>query len=246
MQQDLFSQPQPDVKKAIVIGASSGMGKELARILVSRDYKVGITGRRKELLEEIMAENPERIIIRSFDVSDLSKTTRSMEELIKELGGLDLLVMSAGVGFLNEDLDISPQLETIETNVTAFTDIMSFGFNYFRKHKSGHLAGITSIAALSGNKLAPAYNASKAYQANYLQGLYKKARSLKLPIHITDIRPGFVGTDMAKGDRLFWVASPEKAALQIYRAIKRKKHICYITRRWSVFALLVSIIPRWL
>jgi len=246
MQQDLFEKAQPDHKKAIIIGASSGIGKELARILVSRGYKVGITGRRKELLEEIRIGNPEMIAIRSFDVSDLSKTTRSIDELIKELGGLDLLVMSAGVGFLNEDLDISPQLETIATNITAFTDIMSFGFNYFLKKKSGHLVGITSIAALTGNKLAPAYNASKAYQINYLQGLYKKARGLKLPIFISDIRPGFVQTDMAKGNKQFWVASPEKAASQIYLAIKRKRRITYITRRWSLFAFLVRMVPRWL
>ncbi len=245
MQQDLFNKAQPDLKKAIIIGASSGMGRELAGILVSRGYKVGITGRRKELLEEIRAGNPEKIAIRSFDVSDLSRTTRSLDELIRELGGLDLLVMSAGVGFLNEDLDISPQLETIATNVTAFTDIMSFGFNYFLKKKSGHLVGITSIAALSGNKLAPAYNASKAYQLNYLQGLYKKARGMKLPLYITDIRPGFVETDMAKGNKKFWVASPEKAASQIYRAIQRKKRITYITRRWSLFAFLVWLVPRW-
>jgi len=246
MQQDLFNKAQPDVKKAIIIGASSGMGKELAKILVSRGYKVGITGRRKELLEEIREGAPEMIATRSFDVSDLSKTTRSLEELIRELGGLDLLVMSAGVGFLNEELDISPQLETIATNVTAFTDIMSFGFNYFLRKKSGHLVGITSIAALTGNKLAPAYNASKAYQVNYLQGLYKKARGLNLPLYITDIRPGFVETDMAKGSKQFWVASPGKAATQIYRAIKRKKRITYITRRWSLFAFLVRIVPRWL
>jgi short-subunit dehydrogenase len=246
MQQDLFTQESPELKKAIIIGASSGMGRELAKILVSRGYKVGITGRRKELLEEIRAGNPDRIAIRSFDVSDLSKTTRSLDELIRELGGLDLMVMSAGVGFINEDLDISPQLETIATNVTAFTDIMTFGFNYFLKKKSGHLVGITSIAAFTGSRLAPDYNASKAYQLNYLQGLYKKARRLKLPVCITDIRPGFVRTDMAKGDKQFWVSSPEKAAVQIYRAIKRKGRVSYITRRWSLFAIFARLFPRWL
>jgi len=246
MEKDLFSQATADLRKAIIIGASSGIGKELAMILISKGYKVGITGRREELLKAMQETNPSMISYRSFDITDLSKTTRSIESLIKELGGLDLLVVSAGVGFITEDLDIGPQLETIATNVTAFTDIMSFGFIYFRKKKTGHLVGLTSIAALRGNKSAPSYNASKAYQVNYLEGLRQKARDLQLPIAVTDIRPGFVRTDMAKSDNLFWVASPEKAAGQIYKAIRKKKRVAYVTRRWWIYALLVRLAPRWM
>jgi short-subunit dehydrogenase len=246
MEQDLFNQATPDLKKAIIIGASSGIGKELAMILISQGYKVGITGRREELLKAMKDSNPSLITYRSFDITDLSKTTRSIESLIKELEGLDLLVVSAGVGFITEDLDIGPQLETIATNVTAFTDIMSFGFMYFRKKKAGHLAGITSIAAIRGNKAAPSYNASKAYQVNYLEGLRQKARDLQLPVTITDIRPGFVETDMAKGEKMFWMASPEKAARQIYNAIRKKKRVVYISKRWRLFALLVKLAPGWM
>jgi short-subunit dehydrogenase len=245
MEQDLFNQVKPDLRKAIIIGASSGIGKELATILVTKGYKVGITGRREELLKAMKESYPDLICYQSFDITDLSKTTRSLQMLIKELGGLDLLVVSAGVGFINEDLDISPQLETIATNVTAFTDIMSYGFTWFRKKKAGHLVGITSIAALRGNKRAPSYNASKAYQVNYLEGLRHKAGELKLPITVTDVRPGFVRTHMAKGDNLFWVASPEKAAWQIYKAILKKKRVVYVTRRWWIFAFLVRLAPGW-
>lgn len=243
MEQDLFSGTSQEIRKAIVIGASSGMGKELAKILASENYMVGITGRRQELLEEIRATDPERFVIRSFDVTDLSKTTRNLESLIREMGGLDLLVMSAGVGFLNEELDASPELETIATNVTAFTDIMTFGFNYFLRKKKGHLVAITSIAALSGSPVAPSYNASKAYQLSYLQGLRKKAVKSGLPLIVTDIRPGFVRTGMAKGEGMIWVAEPEKAARQIRNAIRRNKKVAYITRRWSLFAMMVRLFP---
>ncbi len=246
MERDLFHQDQEDYKKAIVVGASSGIGKELARLLAGEGYKVGITGRREQLLKELQNEHPGRIIYRAFDIRDLSKTARYMGELIKELGGLDLLVLSSGTGFLNEELDTEPEFQTIDTNVTAFTDIMTYAYRYFIKHPPGHLVGITSLAALRGNRSAPAYNASKAYQSNYLEGLRMKSARLKIPVYITDIRPGFVATDMAKGDKLFWVSTPEKAARQIYRAIRRKKKKMIISRRWRLFSLLLKIAPGWI
>ncbi|MBA7575557.1 putative oxidoreductase [subsurface metagenome] len=245
MEHDLFHQEQQkEYKKAIIIGASSGMGKELCSILVREDYSVGITGRRENLLKELQAETPDRIFYKAFDIRDMSKTTKSLSELIRELGGLDLLVLSSGAGFINEELDPEPEFQTIYTNVTAFTDIMTFAYRYFQKHLPGHLVGITSIAAIRGNASAPAYNASKAYQSNYLEALRLKSQKSGNPITVTDIRPGFVDTDMAKGDKLFWVASPTKAASLIYRAIRRKKRVAYITRRWRLLALLLKLVPR--
>ncbi|MFC2116963.1 SDR family NAD(P)-dependent oxidoreductase [Bacteroidota bacterium] len=245
MEQDLFHQGQQiEYKKAIIVGASSGMGKELCRILIKKGYSVGITGRRENLLEELKAETPDRIYYRAFDIRDMSKTSKGLRELIRELGGLDLLVLSSGTGFLNEELDSEPEFRTIDTNVTAFTDIMTFGYRYFQMHPPGHLVGITSIGGLRGNALAPAYNASKAYQSNYLEALRLKSRKSGNNIRITDIRPGFVDTDMAKGDKLFWVATPNKAASLIYRAIRHKKRVAYISRRWRLFALMLKLLPR--
>jgi short-subunit dehydrogenase len=246
MERDLFHQEMPEYKKAIIIGASSGIGRELARILTKNKYIVGITGRREHLLRELQNENPGQYIFKAFDIRDLSKTAKNLGELIKELGGLDLFVISSGIGYINPELDAEPEFQTIDTNITAFTDLVTFAFRYFRNHKGGHLVGITSIGALRGNKSAPAYNASKAYQSNYLEGLRQKAKSSEIPIFVTDIKPGFVATDMAKGDRLFWVASPEKAAQQIYRAIRHKKRKAYITKRWRLFAVLLKIFPGWL
>jgi short-subunit dehydrogenase len=245
MTTDLFHQDhKKEYKKAIIVGASSGMGKELCRILVGRDWAVGITGRRENLLKELQEEKPEQIVFRAFDIRDMSKTTKGLRELIRELGGLDLLVLSSGAGFLNEELDSEPEFRTIDTNVTGFTDIMTFTYQYFEKHPPGHLVGITSIAALRGNHVAPAYNASKAYQSNYLEGLRQKSRKAGHRISVTDIRPGFVDTDMAKGDKMFWVASPQKAASLIYKAIRRRKRVAYVSRRWRIFAFILKLLPR--
>jgi len=246
MERDLFHQDQVDYKKAIVVGASSGMGKELTRVLIRSGYNVGVTGRREHLLKDLQNEYPGRIFFRAFDIRDLSKTTKSIKELIRELGGLDLLVLSSGVGFLNEELDTEPEFQTIDTNVTAFTDIMTYTYRYFLKHPPGHLVGITSIAALRGNRSAPAYNASKAYQSNYLEGLYIRSKRDKARIHVTDVQPGFVSTDMAKGEKIFWASTPQKAARQIYRAIRRKKRKVIISRRWGLFALILKIAPGWI
>ena len=232
------------MKKAIIIGASSGIGKELAKILVDNGYKVGITGRQTALLEELKSENSYRYFVKTIDVRDTKNVAKKLEELIAELGGLDLAVISSGTGDMNEGLDFEVEKGTIDTNVLGFTCVADWFFNYFKKQRSGHLVGISSIAGLRGSRRSPSYNATKAYQINYLEGLRQKATKLKEQIYITDIRPGLVNTKMAKGEGLFWVMPVEKAAQQIYDAIKKKKKIAYITKRWLVIALILKRIPR--
>ena len=233
------------MKKAIIVGASSGIGKALAALLAQHNYVVGITGRRKEKLEALQSTNPDRFIVKAFDCTG-PDTVKNLEELVRELGGLDLLVLSSGTGELNDELDFQKEKITIDLNVSAFTEIVDWSFLYFLKQGNGHLAAITSIGGLRGSQVAPAYNATKSYQINYLEGLRQKASKSKADITVTDIRPGFVDTDMAKGDGLFWVAPKEKAAEQIYRAIRRKKHVSYVTRRWLLIALVLKRLPRFL
>jgi len=231
------------MKKAIVVGASSGIGKELAINLSNSGYRTGITGRRIELLKQLKTSNPENFIIKTFDITNTENSIICLEELVTELGGLDLLIISSGTGDLNDTFNFEMEKPTIETNVTGFTNIADWCYNYFEKQNSGHLVAITSIAGLRGAKAAPAYNASKAYQIKYLEALRQKAVSTKKEITITDIRPGFVDTPMAKGTGLFWVATPAKAAKQIMTAIIKRKKIAYITKRWTYAAFAFQIIP---
>jgi len=230
------------MKKAIIVGATSGIGKELARILTENNYQVGITGRRKTRLEEIRASKPDSYIIKSYDCTTESNSEK-LDQLVVELGGLDLLVLSSGTGDLNEDLDFRIERETNELNVQAFTEITGWAYRFFEKQDKGHLAAISSIGGLRGSRFAPSYNASKAYQINYLEGLRQKARKSGKAIIVTDIRPGFVDTNMAKGENLFWLASKEKAAKQVFKGLKKKKDIVYITRRWWLFAMIMKILP---
>jgi short-subunit dehydrogenase len=230
------------MKKAIIVGASSGIGNELAKILIENGYEVGITGRRKSELEKLRESRPENYVISSFDCTAENNSER-LTDLANKIGSLDLLILSSGIGDLNEELNFGIENKTNLLNVNAFTEIVDWTFNYFEKQGKGHLVGISSIAGIRGSRMAPAYNASKAYQINYLEGLRQKATKTKKPIFVTDIRPGFVDTDMAKGEGQFWVATKEKAARQIFGIIKRKKGIGYVTQRWWIIAKILRIIP---
>jgi short-subunit dehydrogenase len=234
------------MKKAIVLGASSGIGREIALLLAAEGYSVGITGRRFEMLTELSSKNQEVFIPQQMDISFLEDTVNLLNELVSKLGGMDLLVLSSGTGDINEMLNFDIEKRTIDTNVKGFTNIVDWAYQFFKNQNSGHLVAITSIAGLRGNGSAPAYNATKAFQINYLEGLRQKVHKQKIPIIITDIRPGFVDTDMAKGDGKFWVSTIEKASRQIVKAIHRKKKVVYVTKRWRIIALILRVLPRFI
>ena len=232
---------------AIVFGATSGIGLQLTNMLIKDGYKVAITGRRIKLLEDIKKNYSNHIIIKQHDVKDVAQSEAVFQELVTELEIIDLIIHSSGVGYENPELNWDKEHDTILTNVLGATKIYDLSFKLFQKQGFGHLAAISSIASLRGNRESPAYFASKAYQVNYLESLYFKSKEIKGgKVHITDIRPGFVDTKMALGDSIFWMSSLEKASNQIYRAIKRKKRKVYISRRWNVIAWVLKIVPSWL
>jgi short-subunit dehydrogenase len=231
------------MKKAIVIGASSGIGRQLAKILSQDGYSVGVMARRKHLLEELRKEIQSEILIREIDVVDAEAAMATFSKFINDMGEIDLVVISAGTGEVNDDLDWHVENETIMTNVIGFSALANVAIHHFIGKGSGHLVGISSIAALRGGRESPAYNASKAFESNYMEGLRQKLKKLQLPITVTDVKPGFVNTAMAKGEGIFWAAPVDKAAKQIYDAIKRKASHVYITRRWRLIAWLLKAMP---
>ena len=231
------------MKKAIIIGATSGIGKALAEMLLQEGYVVGVTGRREELLQSLQERYLDRIFVRKMNVQDITSIESICNELIGQIGGLDVLIISAGIGHENKELKIEVEQDVIKTNVQGFTCIADWGMRYFKHQGYGQLVNISSIAGLRGNGIAPSYNATKAYQINYLEGLRINAHKTGSDITATDIRPGFVDTAMAKGEGLFWVSSVQKAAEQIHIAIKRKKKVAYISKRWALIGHLLKLIP---
>jgi short-subunit dehydrogenase len=227
---------------AIIFGATSGIGKELAKLLIADGYHVTITGRRLEKLKEIQKINPEKYTIVQHDVTQTDSSDSLFKELKDRLKTIDLIVYSSGVGEPNYELDWKKELPTLETNVIGAVKIFGLAYQLFRKQGYGHLVSISSIAAIRGNRHVPAYFASKAFQKNYLESLWLKGKRSKADIIVTDIIPGFVDTAMAQG-KTFWMADTKKATKQIYNAIKKKKKRAYITKRWRLVAIILQIVP---
>ncbi len=231
-------------ERVIIIGASSGIGAELAKIFSRKGCDVGIAARRLNLLKEVKDGNPGVKFVKVIDLARPDEAAKFFLELVNEMGGVDLVVISSGTGHINPTLDWAKEKETIDVNVAGFTAIASAAMNLFIKAKSGHLVGISSIAALCGSSESPSYSASKAYMSNYLEGLRFKVRKISDDIIVTDIKPGFVDTVMAKGDGIFWSAKVDKAAEQIYGAIKQRRSHAVITRRWNLIYILLKVLPK--
>ena len=230
-------------KNAVVFGATSGIGRELSKLLVNDGYTVVITGRRKDRLESLQQENPDSFLIRQHDITDIEDTGIFFEELADRMDKVDLIVHNSGIAENNFDLDWEKDLPTLNTNVLGATRVYQLSYNYFKKQGYGHLVGITSMASLVGNRHVPAYHASKAFQSNYIESLWMKAkRTKKAKIHVTNILPGYVDTDIITG-KTFWMASVDKATRQIYSGIKKKKRRVYVTKRWRLVALMMRILP---
>lgn len=231
------------MKRAIVIGATSGIGRALAERLAAEGYRVGVTGRREALLEELAASRPGSFCYAAADIMDPAAACAALERLAGELGGMDLCVVSAGTGDLNPGLDYALEKPAIRTNVVGWTAAVDWAYGRFEERGGGHLVVITSVGGLRGGGAAPAYNASKAYQINYAEGLRQRAAKSGLPLPVTDIRPGFVATEMAKGEGLFWVMPVDRVVEGIVRAIRRRRSVAVVTRRWRLPAWLIRHMP---
>ena len=230
------------MKNAVIIGASSGIGRALALQLATEGYRLCVTARRTELLEELLPSLPEDSFIQKMDVTNTELSIAQLNQIAERMKIVDLVIISAGTGYIDPEMPWENDYKTIEVNVSGFTAIANASYKIFCQQGYGHLAGISSLAANRGG-IAAAYNASKAYVSSYMEGLRVKAVKDKISLTVTDIRPGFVDTKMALGEGLFWVAPPAKAAKQISSAIQSKKKLVYITKRWRLIAILLKLLP---
>lgn len=234
------------MKKAIVIGATSGIGKEVALLLANQGWQVGIAGRRTELLRELHGTSANITHYKQIDVTQADAPTLLLQ-LIDEMGGMDLYFHSSGIGWQNNALDAEKELLTVKTNGVGFTQMVDTAFNFFAtEQRAGHIACISSIAGTKGLGAAPAYSATKRFQNHYMECLTQMARMRKLPIAITDIRPGFVATDLISGSGYPMQLTAKDVAKDIMKAIKKKKGVAIIDWRYRILVGFWRLIPRWL
>ena len=194
------------MEKVVIVGATSGIGKALAELYAKTDAQIAIVGRREDKLKEIAATNTEKYIYKVCDISETDTLRGRLDDIINYFGGIDLMIITAGTGELNPELLYHLEEETLKTNVLGWTCVIDWAVKQFEKQGYGHLVSISSVGGLRGSGIAPAYNASKAFQINYLEGIRQKVNKITKRISVTDVRPGFVNTAMAKGDGLFWIA----------------------------------------
>lgn len=232
-------------ERAIIIGATSGIGRALAVELHSRGYTIGITGRRVERLRKLQRDLGERVYTSFMDVTRLKDSLIRLESLAEEMGGVDIIILNAGVSNLRDGNDRETELQVVDVNVRGFASLAAYSFARFERQGHGHLVGISSIASLFGWGLSAPYNASKAFVRIYLQGYRQKANHSDADITVTDLQPGFVESEMTEGRKknFFWVAPAATAARQMADAIERKSDHAYITRRWRLIAWLLKMIP---
>lgn len=252
-------------KRAIVMGATSGIGQEVAKLLAANGYEVGLAGRREERLVQMAQATPGIVAHRQIDVTKEDAPTE-LHKLIEELGGMDLYFHSSGIGWENVSLDPDKELKTVETNGVGFVRMVSAAYNWFAEQKAdeakqraegdeqrasskerkARIACITSIARTRGLGAAPAYSATKRMQAHYLECLSQQARMRHLNIGITDIRPGFVATDLIAGSHFPLQLKAEDVARTIVRAIEQGREVVTIDWRYRLLVAAWQLIPRWL
>ena len=220
------------------------MGQEVAKLLLADGYSLGIAARREDCLVELKQQVPDRVVTARIDVTSEDAATR-LRELIEALGGMDLFFYASGIGKQNRALTPEIELNTVNTNGLGFTRMVGEAYRYFAERGEGHIAAITSIAGTKGLGPAPSYSATKAMQNIYLQALEQQANARGLKIRFTDIRPGFVDTDLLKGDYHYpMMLKPDKVARQIVNAIKHGHHVKVIDWKYAMLTALWRRIPR--
>ena len=228
-----------ETKRAIVIGASSGIGREVAMLLMKDGWTIGVAARREEPLRALGAAAWQQIDVTQDDA------TERLRQLIATLGGMDLFFYASGIGKQNRELREDIELSTMQTNALGFTRMVGEAYRYFAEQGSGHIAAITSIAGTKGLGPAPSYSATKAMQNVYLQALEQQAHARGLNIRFTDIRPGFVDTALLSGDFHYpMMLKPKAVAKDIVRAIRNRRHIRVIDWKYCLLTAVWRRIPR--
>lgn len=237
--------------KAIIIGATSGIGRKVAENLLERGWTLGLCGRRIEKLAEIKQKyGQERVHISAMDVTE-PESLGALDMLIGQIGSPDLLLYVSGIGYHNMELDEGKEIATVRTNCEGMVRITSHFLNYVRSHlkdysstKKAHIAVITSIAGTAGLGAAPAYSATKTMESCYISALAQLSRMEDIPVRFTDIRPGFVKTALLDPDRRYPMEMAlDDAAKHVLKAIDKKKRVYIFDWRYRLLVFFWRLIP---
>ncbi|MFQ5436723.1 MAG: SDR family NAD(P)-dependent oxidoreductase [Anaerolineae bacterium] len=230
-------------KRAIVIGASSGIGAALVKQLAAAGYQVAAVARREEKLNELAAAEP-NVLPFGHDVTDYTAVPALFQTIVRELSGLDLVAYVAGVQPMValDEYDFAKDKAMVETNLLGAIAWLNETAVRFQRAGAGQIIGISSIAGDRGRVGSPVYNSSKAGLNTYLEAL--RNRLTRHGVTVTTIKPGFVDTVLLENaPKTFWVISPEDAARQILKAAAKERQVAYVPARWGLVGLVIRHIP---
>ncbi len=233
------------MKRIVIVGASSGIGLYAARALASGGWLVGAAARKTSSLEPLRAEFPDNILCEPLDITS-PDAPEALSRLVSRLGGMDVYFHVAGIGYDNASFLPAPDLATAETNVAGFTRMMDAAWRYFADGpRPGQIAAISSVAGTKGIGTLASYSASKAYQQHYLQAMRQRAASLRLPLTVTDIRPGWVLTPLLPGAPSDYplAMTPDRAGSLIVKALLSRRPVATVDWRWRLLCALWRLLP---
>jgi short-subunit dehydrogenase len=231
-------------KTALVVGASSGIGKAIAEQLLASGWTVGLTSRKLDNLAPLLAKWGQQARAKVIDVDDAEAARTGLRAFADDLGGVDLWVLNAGTGILNRDFAWEPERQTIATNVLGFAAMTDAAVHHCIARGAGRIVGISSVAKKRGHPLTASYSGSKAFVSLYLDGVRQFVRRKAPKVSVTEVAPGYIDTPLQQFDEAFWVASADTAARQIIAAALAGRKHAYVPRRWGLIAALLSLMPR--
>jgi short-subunit dehydrogenase len=236
-------------KRAIIVGASSGLGAALAKKLTREGFSLALLSRRGELLADLCAElntdGVTRALAYQHNVTDTAEVPSLLKRVIADLGGLDIFIFNAGVNLPPglEKMNAEDDIQMIATNLSGAIAWLAPVGDLMKEAKSGMIVGISSVAGDRGRIANPGYNTSKAGLTTYLEAL--RNRLTRHGVHVLTVKPGFMSTEMlraSQGPKPFTV-SPERAADDIYRAIRKRKQVFYTHPIWGWIMLAIQHVP---
>lgn len=238
-------------RRGIIVGASDGLGAALARRLAREGYSLALVARSKDKLDALCDEfnksvNGSRTLAYVHDVTEYQKTPDLLRRIVADLGGLDVFVFVAGVNYPPGGMDkysFENDRRMIETNLVGAMAWLSPVAEMFQSAKSGQIVGIGSVAGDRGRVGNPGYNTSKAGLHTYLEAL--RNRLTRHGVNVLTVKPGFMKTEMVKaaqGGTPFMIL-PEKAADDIWKAMKARKQSIYTPGLWRWIMLAIRHTP---
>jgi len=231
-------------KKIWITGASSGIGKALAEKFASEGWKVAISARRKEILDE-MASN-ENISSYPLDVTNQDQINNVFTKIISDFGNLDLCVFSSGTydPKMEKEINIQQNKFVMETNFFGVLYCIKSVEKYFKDKKNGHISIVSSIAAYRGLPNSSGYGPSKAALTNLTESLYFDFK--KYNVRISLVSPGFIKTPLTdKNDfPMPFIKSPKFAADEMFKGLtKTKAFEIHFPKALTVLLKFLRILP---